>query len=188
MDVSVSPTPSLIKLKPRKSIIKETQTQPKPSRYQIQKAMNKPLQVSTMMSMVLLIAILPFSTGFAGTSFLNKSNNRLRRATPLSMLSVDHQGMELVLNPIMDTTPDPTELEVETLTGVSHAALDFPTILFGTPSKRTLQLLSLVGRLSVICADYIPDHSIRPEELCVQLIMLAVTMRDMLKPSPAHTR
>ena len=144
--------------------------------------------ITTMLFSVVLVLLgmLQTSRGFMRIPLLQRSNDytrqrKRRTTTSQSMLSIDQQGMDLeVFNPI--STP---VVEAEMLSGVSHATLDFPTLVFAataiTPSKQTLRLFAVIGRLSLIFADYIPDHSIRPEELGVQLLMVAITMKDMFK-------
>ena len=60
---------------------------------------------------------------------------------------------------------------------MSHVALDFTSLL--NSSKALLKKSSVIGRVLVIFADYIPDHSIHPEELAIQLIMLGVAMKNL---------
>ena len=70
------------------------------------------------------------------------------------------------------------ELETEVLTDVSHVVLDFSSFL--TPSKSVLRLCSVVGRVLILSVDYLPDHRINPEELAIQLFLLAVSLKDIL--------
>jgi hypothetical protein len=41
----------------------------------------------------------------------------------------------------------------------------------------------VIGRVLVILADYVPDHSIHPEELVFQLFMLGVAIKNLASPS-----
>jgi hypothetical protein len=72
----------------------------------------------------------------------------------------------------------PPDIEAEALTDMSHVVLDFS--VFFSPSKQQLRLFSIVGRILVISADYIPDHTILPEELVDQLFLLGVSMREIV--------
>jgi hypothetical protein len=73
---------------------------------------------------------------------------------------------------------DPT-VEAGVLSGMAHAALDFSA--FFNPSRQMLRLFAVVGRLFVISADYLPDHSINQGELAIQLVLLSLTMKDLVK-------
>jgi hypothetical protein len=72
----------------------------------------------------------------------------------------------------------PPDIEAEVLTDMSHV-LDLSGIF--SPSKSRLRLFSIVGRIFTIYADYLPDHTIHPEELAVQLFLLGVSMREIVK-------
>ena len=78
-----------------------------------------------------------------------------------------------------DAIPLQPEIQAEVLTDMAHVALDFST--FFRPNKAALRLLTVVGRLSVLTADYLPDHSILPEELVIQLFLLGVSTLDVVK-------
>lgn len=72
-------------------------------------------------------------------------------------------------------TPD---IEAEVLTDINHVIMDFSAFL--RPSKSLMKMGSVVGRLLVLLADYIPDHSIHSEELFVQLALLGLGVKDLL--------
>jgi hypothetical protein len=73
-------------------------------------------------------------------------------------------------------------MEAEVLTDMSNLlALDFKSIM--NSSKALLKMTSVIGRVLVIFADYIPDHSIHPEELVFQLFMLGVAIKNLTSPS-----
>jgi hypothetical protein len=67
----------------------------------------------------------------------------------------------------------------ELLTDMAHVSLDFAGMF--SPSKSLIRLFAVVGRIFVISADYLPDHSIHPEELLIQLFLLTMTMKDLNK-------
>jgi hypothetical protein len=71
------------------------------------------------------------------------------------------------------------DVEAEFLTDVSHIIMDFSG--FFTLSKSLLKVYSVVGRILVLLADYLPDHTIHSEELLVQLFLLSVGVNDMVK-------
>jgi hypothetical protein len=66
------------------------------------------------------------------------------------------------------------------LTDVSHVIMDFAGFL--ALSKSMIRLYAVIGRILVIFADYLPDHSIRPEELAIQIFLLSVSLNEVLKP------
>jgi hypothetical protein len=73
-------------------------------------------------------------------------------------------------------TPD---IEAEVLTDIDHVIIDF--FAFFRPSKFLMKSCSVVGRLLLLFADYIPDHSVHPEELIVQLALLGVGVKGLLE-------
>jgi hypothetical protein len=82
-----------------------------------------------------------------------------------------------MLSTTSSTLLDPN-VEAEVLTDVSHLALDFTSLLNLLP-KSLLKKTSVIGRVLVILADYIPDHSIHPEELVIQLFMLGWAIKNL---------
>jgi hypothetical protein len=80
------------------------------------------------------------------------------------------QSLLTIMNP---------SVEAEVLTDMSHVMIDFSG--FFTPSRSLLRCFSVVGRILVLSADYLPDHTVHPEELAVQLFLLAVSLSDVLK-------
>ena len=83
-----------------------------------------------------------------------------------------------------DAMPLQPEIQAEVLTDMAHVTLDFST--FFRPNKAALRLLTVFGRLSVLTADYLPDHSILPEELAIQLFLLGVSTREIVKSVAFH--
>jgi hypothetical protein len=104
--------------------------------------------------------------------------------------SFDFKMLELLQEDALSTarshslmTPD---VEAEVLTDMAHVMMDFSGFLI-TPSKSMLRCLSVVvGRILVLSADYLPDHTVHPEELFVQLFLLAVSLRDVVKALELH--
>ena len=70
------------------------------------------------------------------------------------------------------------EVEAGFFSGMSHLALDFSGLL--NPSRQLLRLCSVIGRVFVLCADYVPDHSIQPTEFGIQLLLLSLAMKDFI--------
>lgn len=114
------------------------------------------------------------------------------RHTELSMMPLDPSSSfagefvpsTLVLASSLSATPtleNNSDVEAEVLIDLSHVAMDFSGLL--TPSSKAMSRLvfSMVGRLLVLGADWVPDHSIHPEELVFQLFFMGVTLAEVLK-------
>ena len=71
------------------------------------------------------------------------------------------------------------DVEAEVLTDVSHVIMDFSSFL--TPSRSLHRIYAVIGRILVICADYLPDHMVRPEELAIQLFLLGIAAREIYR-------
>jgi hypothetical protein len=100
---------------------------------------------------------------------------------PTTMSSFLLSGMSEISSSTQHLDPN---VEAEVLTDMSHVALDFTplslTSLFNSSSpKALLKMTSVIGRVFVILADYIPDHSIHPEELVIQLVMLGLSINNL---------
>lgn len=70
------------------------------------------------------------------------------------------------------------EVESEFLGDMAHMALDFSGLF--RPTKKTMRLYSLGGRLLGLMADYVPDHSIHAEELLIQVFFMGMTLKEIL--------
>jgi hypothetical protein len=94
------------------------------------------------------------------------------------MLELQQDALSTAIHSLM--TPD---VKAEVLTDMSHVMMDFSGFLTtGTPSKSMRRcFFVVVGRVLVLSADYLPDHTVHPEELAVQLFLLAVSVTDILK-------
>mmetsp|Transcript_44171 Transcript_44171/g.106432 ORF Transcript_44171/g.106432 Transcript_44171/m.106432 type:complete len:165 (-) Transcript_44171:90-584(-) len=73
-------------------------------------------------------------------------------------------------------------VESEVLADVAHVALDFSGIF--RPSKYTMRLYSIGGRLLGLLADYLPDHTIHTEEVLIQLFFIFMTGQEILQDDP----
>ena len=62
---------------------------------------------------------------------------------------------------------------------MAHIALDLTPL--GSASKVLVRVSAIVGRLFVMLADYLPDHSLHPEELGIQLFLLGVALKELLQ-------
>ena len=74
---------------------------------------------------------------------------------------------------------DDPRVESELFTDASHVALDL--ITFASPGRALMRLSILVGRVFAIMADWVPDHTILPEEMLFQSLMLTVSVTLLIK-------
>jgi hypothetical protein len=100
--------------------------------------------------------------------------------SPLLRTTISSLQLIIMSPPTSSTLLDPN-MEAEVLTDMSHLALDFTSVM--NSSKVLLKMTSVIGRVLVIFADYIPDRSIHPEELVFQLFMLGVAIKNLATPS-----
>jgi hypothetical protein len=156
-------------------------------------------------ALFLIMGLMGQSSGFAelSTSFrkfhtTNKSLKTMDTSTSLPVFTMPHD-LDVLDSPLLKTTMSSLQLiimpptsssstlldpnmEAEVLTDMSNLlALDFKSIM--NSSKALLKMTSVIGRVLVILADYVPDHSIHPEELVFQLFMLGVAIKNLTSPS-----
>ena len=137
---------------------------------------------------LLAMGLMRQSSGFAA---LSTPHARLHAATnghqtmdtstsALSAFATPDDLSVLLDSPLLTTFStllDPN-VESEVLTDVS-LALDF-TSLLSCSSKALLKKTSVIGRILVISAEYLPDRSIHhPEELVMQLFMLGLAIKNL---------
>ena len=86
--------------------------------------------------------------------------------------------MTLQMNQIaaVASTPDG---ESQLLNDAAHVVMDFSGIF--RPSKSTMRLFSIGGRLLGLLADYLPDHTIHVEEVLIQLFFIFMTGQELLE-------
>eukprot|EP00534_Pseudo-nitzschia_fraudulenta_P000403 CAMPEP_0201124030 /NCGR_PEP_ID=MMETSP0850-20130426/10119_1 /ASSEMBLY_ACC=CAM_ASM_000622 /TAXON_ID=183588 /ORGANISM="Pseudo-nitzschia fraudulenta, Strain WWA7" /LENGTH=72 /DNA_ID=CAMNT_0047391209 /DNA_START=364 /DNA_END=582 /DNA_ORIENTATION=+ len=68
---------------------------------------------------------------------------------------------------------------------MAHVTMDFSG--FVSPSKHLLRYFNVIGRVFVIAADYIIDHSIHPEELAIQLILMTLAIKEIVVDNPSNS-
>lgn len=95
--------------------------------------------------------------------------------------TIDLTAMEKSVNSLLvstttslSTATTTPELESEVLLDVSHLFLDFS--VFVTANKPVLNLAQVIGRLLILAQDYLPDKHISPEELGIQVVMIATCL------------
>jgi len=118
-----------------------------------------------------------FSHGF---STLNPSSatdkvspSQLQVADPSVIQELAASSLETVfeIDPLMES---------EILGTSAHIILDLTTfVLPATPFF--VQFLTVIGRVLCIAADYVPDHSMLPEEFVYQLTLLGISVSALFK-------
>jgi hypothetical protein len=78
-----------------------------------------------------------------------------------------------------------TDVAAQVLNDGSHALLDFPSI-FNTntnkkQSKLRMRYAQVAGRLMVLGIGLLPNHGFHAEEIAVQLFLLAVSMKPVIR-------
>lgn len=81
----------------------------------------------------------------------------------------------------MAPTGQDAKFHAEILNDLSHVALDFGTIAKGPESAIAARLLVFFGRICVVMAEYLPNHSIPLDELAFQVIFLTVAWTNLVK-------
>ena len=98
-----------------------------------------------------------------------------------------------VSNALQDIQPD---VEAEVLLDVSHLVVDFSGFFNLSRDAASCVLLgrqqrvirSMVGRILVLCADWLPDHHIFPEELVIQIFFLMLGFLQILQIISVDTK
>jgi hypothetical protein len=75
--------------------------------------------------------------------------------------------------------PDAVTVEAQLLNDMSHLGIDLAG--FFIPSLLALRVAAIAGRVCTMAADYIPDHTIVPEELLFQISMLTIGCLGLMK-------
>jgi len=83
------------------------------------------------------------------------------------------------LIPGFETTLENQAIESNMFAIMSHIGLDFGSYL--SDKTEAIQLIILIGRLSSLISDYLPDHHIQPDDLIIQLYMLYFSSRLLIR-------
>jgi hypothetical protein len=71
------------------------------------------------------------------------------------------------------TTPLDPFVEAEIFSYAAHVALDCASLM--GPETIAIRALAVLGRIFVMASDYVPDHTMLPDELIFQLAMLCIS-------------
>mmetsp|Transcript_20049 Transcript_20049/g.22372 ORF Transcript_20049/g.22372 Transcript_20049/m.22372 type:complete len:169 (+) Transcript_20049:173-679(+) len=139
--------------------------------------------LSNFVGLVVLFVSLSSSDSRGCLGFVHRTTGLSRYSnTPESSYS----GKDMRSTPSTTTTTTTTmhaatistEVEAEVLTAMAHITMDFTGL--AKPSKSLIRLFVVIGRMLVISADYVADHSIHPEELLIQLFLMSVAIKEMI--------
>jgi len=125
------------------------------------------------------------SHGSVGLEQSGLSERPKRRKSALAFSSADIGGAATLLSMKVDAVRGassamggPTQL----LTDASYVVMDpnkfFPDIKV---SKLRMQYAQVFGRLMVLGTTFLPHHGVHPEELAVQLFLLSVSMKPIIR-------
>jgi len=136
---------------------------------------------STVLS--LLIAILPILLAFA---------NGFQECIPsMPVLKADRSSSALRAVPLIESATtnilhrldfslmDPI-IKSEVFSTAAHVSLDLGTFAVNV-TPLSIQFLAVIGRLFCIASDYVPDHTMLPEEFAYQLSMLAISSTALVR-------
>jgi len=109
------------------------------------------------------------------------SERPTRRKSALAFSPADIGGAATLLSMKLDgakAIANPTQV----LTDASYVVMDpnkfFPDIKI---SKLRMQYAQVFGRLMVLGTTFLPHHGVHPEELAVQLFLLSVSMKPIIR-------
>lgn len=108
----------------------------------------------------------------------NKSiiSNRAISMT-LSMIPlIPFESIQSMASETMRISPN-QNIEAEVFADLAHATLDVATLFSINPIM--LRIFIFVGRIFAILSDYVPDHSMTPDETIFQLSMLILSGRTL---------
>ncbi len=120
--------------------------------------------------------------GFVPTTTKSAGRHPVYRPMPLL-----HEASDFMVgdnNQLLAMAPS-ADVEAEVLTTMAHVTMDFSG--FVNPSKNLLRYFTVLGRVFVISADYIIDHSIHPEELMIQLVLMMIAIKEIIVDNPANS-
>ena len=73
------------------------------------------------------------------------------------------------------------DVGAQVLSDGSHAVMDFPNVFNPKLSKLKIRYAQVIGRLMILGIGFLPHHGFQPEELTVQLFLLGVSMKPVMR-------
>ncbi len=136
--------------------------------------------------------LLFFCVAMTGSSFTTIAPTRARsnRVSSLSLSPIDFpdassillvksDGKALAFGVLQKINP---ELGAQVLSDGSHALMDFPTVLKHKKiTKLQMRYANVMGRLMILGIGLLPHHGFTPEELGVQLFLLGVSIKPVIR-------
>lgn len=126
-------------------------------------------------SFTILASCSPFVEGFQGnlkaTSIVKKERNAGELQAIPFMESVRASWEVLHRTDLSHLDPI---IKSEVFSTAAHVSLDLGTFIVPV-TPLSVQFLAVIGRLFCIASDYIPDHTMLPEEFAYQVSMLAIS-------------
>ncbi len=135
------------------------------------------------MSPIKFFVFLLLALSMTGSAFTtpSRSPGNVNRNVALSFAPSDFTDVgSLVLAKctINGVSPD---VGAQVLSDGSHALMDFPTIFKTKPSKLHMRYAQVIGRLMILGTGLLPHHGFCPEELAVQVFLLGVSMKPIIR-------
>ena len=139
------------------------------------------------------------SSSSTASASASSTTTQLHYISPQDIASTASTASKHLINVVV-TTRIPTDVEVQILSDSSHAFMDFPSLFTGSSNnnknstgsskKKTSTLLAsplrmkyaqFVGRLLWLSCGLVPNHGFHIEEIMIQLVLLGVNMRPILR-------
>jgi hypothetical protein len=116
----------------------------------------------------------------SNTKSILNTNNPLGGIIPVAFLSTAFAPAAFGLTGTTAVVAgSDANVEVQLLNDMSHLGIDLAG--FFIPGVLALRIAAIAGRICTMAADYIPDHTIVPEELAFQIAMLTVACLGLIK-------
>lgn len=133
--------------------------------------------MKSMFILLLLILLYSMSSAFPVRPHFRQTQRQTTSILNLSEIEI-LESFEKVINPPVTLPNFNTDIEKEVLTDMSHVALDFTG--FFKPSKASYLVCAALGRLMLIYTDCLPDQSVAPEEVAVQIFLLGTNLSALI--------
>lgn len=145
-----------------------------------------------MMAFAKVAAIILFSQLFQGIDrvgafcFHNNNNYNLQNSNPTAFSQRKHRPAtklnveRRIADYLLPSNEQKNDfISSELLNGLSHVALDFTT-MFGR-NAAVLKSVLVLGHISAIASDYLPNHHLSPYEAILQVVALCIASGSLAK-------
>jgi hypothetical protein len=126
----------------------------------------------------------PSTSASTASSNMNKRtnyNDRRRNSSVVATTTV------LSLSPmdIIHAATATHDVSAQLLSDSSYALMEYPTFLrqkdVKKMSKLRIKYAQVIGRVMIIGINFLPNHSFHPEELAIQLFLLGVSVKPIIR-------